>query len=76
MSLDASEQERRDAMLDCFVTQRATLAPFFASREERFRAAPDYDFTAPPAERIYYDGFDWNMTGTRWRALAAEALRC
>jgi LmbE family N-acetylglucosaminyl deacetylase len=76
VTLDRSERMLRERMLGCFVTQHATLAPFAALHEERFRRAPDYDFTRPPAERSYYDGFDWNMTSARWCKLAADTLRC
>ena len=74
--LSAGEQVRRDAMLACFTTQRTTLASFFGMREARFRPAPRYDFTRPPAARAYYDSFEWGMTSARWCALAADALRC
>lgn len=74
--LTEAERARREAMLDCFRTQGATLAPFRGKAEERFRPAPRYDFTQPPASRIYYDRFDWGMTSARWCELAAEALRC
>lgn len=41
---------------------------------ERFREAPEYDFTQPPHEgRLHYEYFDWGMTGDRWRSLASEA---
>lgn len=76
LTLDASERMLRDAMLGCFVTQHATLAPFLALQDQRFRKAPGYDFTRPPAERIYYDGFNWNMTSARWRELVADTARC
>jgi LmbE family N-acetylglucosaminyl deacetylase len=43
---------------------------------ERFRAAPVYDFTRPPhSGKLYYEHFDWGVTGERWRLLAEEALR-
>jgi LmbE family N-acetylglucosaminyl deacetylase len=74
--LNNNERNRRDSMLACFATQRATLAPFFGIEVERFRAAPRYDFTRPPAPRVYYEGFDWGMTSARWCSLAAAALRC
>lgn len=74
--LTDEECERRDAMLACFKTQRATLAPFFGLREERFRIAPRYDFTRPATSRMYYDDFDWGMTSAKWCELATKALRC
>ena len=71
LSLTASEAARKRAMLDCFVTQRATLAPFCAAVEP-FRPAPAYDFTQPPHPgTLHYERYDWGMTGARWRELAA-----
>ena len=75
IALTAEEQARKRRMLDCFITQRATLAPF-GTRHEAFRPAPHYDFTEPPHPgRLHYENFAWGMTGQRWRALAA-ASRC
>jgi LmbE family N-acetylglucosaminyl deacetylase len=74
--LNPDEIARRQAMLACFATQGAGLGPFSGLSHERFRAAPVYDFTRPPAARIYYDGSGWGPTSERWCALAAEALRC
>ena len=76
VALHAAELARREAMLACFATQRATLAPFLGLTGERFRAAPAYDFTRPPAARVYYDRFNWGMRSPRWCALAAHALAC
>jgi LmbE family N-acetylglucosaminyl deacetylase len=43
---------------------------------ECYRAAPVYDFTQAPHEgTLYYEHFDWGVTGDRWRLLAGEALR-
>lgn len=62
------------AMLSCFSTQAKTLAPFGVDLE-RFRAAPDYAFADPPhAGPLYYEMFDWGMTGTRWCSLASQAM--
>ena len=47
VTLTPEERAAKRAMLDAFVTQRATLAPFGVERE-LFRAAPRYDFTRPP----------------------------
>ncbi len=68
--LDAREQEAKRAMMACFATQQATLAPFGTAREA-FRAAPAYDFSAPPHPGVlHYERHDWGMTGARWRSLA------
>jgi N-acetylglucosamine malate deacetylase 2 len=76
VALTEAECARREAMLACFATQRAILAPFFGWAEERFRPAPSYDFTRPACARTYYDGFDWGISSDRWCALASQALRC
>lgn len=71
-----SEEERRakGRMLDRFVTQTSVLGQF-TIQLERFRPAPDYDFTAPPHEgRLYYERFDWGMDGKKWRELASRAM--
>ena len=58
-------------MLDCFTTQRATLAAFGVVHEA-FRPAPAYNFAEPPhAGALHYEKYDWGMTGPAWRALAA-----
>ncbi len=71
IALGFAERGTRRRMLDCFVTQRATLAAFSAD-QEAFRPAPAYDFTQPPhIGTLYYEHFDWGMTGPAWRILAA-----
>jgi len=73
LSLD--EQDRKRRMRDCHASQAMTLAPF-PMDVERFRAAPAYDFTAPPhAGMLLYEMYDWGMDGARWRTLARSALR-
>ena len=60
-------------MLDAFATQREVLAhmPF---APDTLRIAPACDFTRPPhPERLFYEGFDWGMTGPRFCALAGAA---
>jgi len=73
--LTAEARQRKQQMFDCFLSQNEMLRNFELN-EERFRIAPSYDFTQPPHEdRLFYDNFDWGMTGPRWRELAREALR-
>jgi LmbE family N-acetylglucosaminyl deacetylase len=68
-------QMQKKQMLACFATQQSFLASF-PTTHERFRDAPYYDFTAPPHEGIlYYENFDWGVTGAQWRELAAAAAR-
>jgi len=71
VTLDAAEQARKRAMLGCFMTQHATLAPFGCTHET-FRPAPAYAFDRPPHDGIlHYERHDWGMTGAEWRMLAA-----
>jgi LmbE family N-acetylglucosaminyl deacetylase len=73
--LAPEQQAVKRRMLDCFASQRHVLERFPCDRE-RFRRAPARDFTRPPHEgRLQYEGFPWGMTGERFRALAAGALR-
>ncbi|MHB9027857.1 MAG: PIG-L deacetylase family protein, partial [Candidatus Latescibacterota bacterium] len=67
-----SERERnvKERMMNCFKTQRNMLANFPVSIE-RFRPAPLYDFTAPPhGGKLFYEQYDWGMTGGEWRSNA------
>ncbi len=73
--LPAGRRETKRRMLDCFVTQKRMLEQFPVD-EERYRPAPAYDFTeAPHPGRLFYENFDWGITGGEWRRLAGEALR-
>jgi N-acetylglucosamine malate deacetylase 2 len=72
-SLSPEEQKRKQLLIECFTTQRATLSSFSLT-EERFRIAPDYDFTRPPHPApVFYDQFPWGMTSDRFCKLAGEA---
>lgn len=74
IELSAEERALKRRMLDCYTTQRRVLDAFPVG-VERFRVAPRYGFTrAPHAGTLWYERFDWGMTGARWRDLAAAAL--
>lgn len=71
-----SEEQRafKRRMYDCYVTQHHMLR-LFPVEVERFRPAPHYDFERAPHEgQLFYEMFEWGMTGPRWRNLAREAL--
>ena len=71
--LNAQEKAAKQALLDCFPTQRETLR-YFDLSVERYRVAPAYDFTQPPHQgELFYERFPWGMTGSRFRQLAALA---
>ncbi|MFN7997256.1 MAG: PIG-L family deacetylase [Bryobacteraceae bacterium] len=64
---------RKKRMLDCFLTQQDTLRQLRTVREP-FRRAPEYCFLEPPHPgRLFYEQFDWGVTGAQWRELAQEA---
>jgi LmbE family N-acetylglucosaminyl deacetylase len=72
-TLSPEEQRRKQAMIQCFTTQRDTLA-YFSLAEERYRIAPQYEFTQPPHPApVWYDKFPWGMTSDRFCQLAGEA---
>jgi LmbE family N-acetylglucosaminyl deacetylase len=74
-TLSPKEQKRKRELLDCFVSQRETLAQFGTERE-RFRIAPEYDFTrAPHTGRLFYENYDWGLTGARFRELVTVGAR-
>ncbi|MBP7611054.1 MAG: hypothetical protein KA760_16275, partial [Steroidobacteraceae bacterium] len=71
--LSPAELERKAAMVRCYRSQVEVLSSFPKS-PERFRLAPDYDFTRPPHPGIlHYESLGW-MPGTEWRRLASLAL--
>ena len=68
----AEERVRKQALIDCFDTQRETLR-IFPLDHELFRIAPDYDFDEPPhSPPLSYDHFPWGMTSQRFCELARE----
>ena len=68
--LDASDRERVERAIAAHATQ-AVMFGAWRPEAERWRAAPPYDFTAPPpGEAPLYDGFGWPLTSARWRELA------
>jgi LmbE family N-acetylglucosaminyl deacetylase len=74
LELTAEERALKQRMLDQYRTQRGVLQ-YFPVAVERLRVAPRYDFTRPPHPgTLWYERFDWGVTGARWRQLAALAL--
>lgn len=71
--LTVHEQERKQKLIDCFVTQRQTLQLLTCEREQ-FRIASAYDFTRPPhIGPVYYDAHPWGMTSQHFCELARAA---
>ena len=68
--LSPHEQDFKRRLLACYVSQSQTLR-IFSTAVERFRVAPNYDFTQPPHEgRLFYEHFNWGVTGELWREMA------
>ncbi len=74
VSFTEAERAAKRRMLACYTTQARVLEAF-SVEQERYRAAPRYDFTRPPHEgTLQYESLGWRMTGARWRELARKAL--
>ena len=74
MVLSPEQRELKRALLACHPSQQAVLAAF-PVRLERFRVAPHYDFIRPPhVGRLYYEQFDWGISGSEWRKEARSAV--
>lgn len=72
--LSNEERARKDRMIRAFESQARALK-VFSAEFETFREAPEYDFNAPPHPgRLFYEGFDWGVTGGLWRKRAAKAM--
>jgi LmbE family N-acetylglucosaminyl deacetylase len=73
--LSAPERDLKRDLIACHASQRETISRFPVD-VERFRVAPRYDFAQPPHPgKLFYELFDWGMTGDRFRALAADAVK-
>lgn len=71
--LDAPTLTAKQEMLAAFTTQRQTLLLLDADLE-RFRIAPDYDFTIlPNGGDLLYERFDWGLSGETWLSLVHDA---
>ena len=77
VALSAEDRARKRRMLDCFASQRTTIAPFLPRIDvERFRPAPPYRFSSPPHPGLLqYERIGWPTKGETWRAHAKETLR-
>lgn len=74
LRLTASQRAAKQRLFDCYPTQARTLAQL-GLEAERFRPAPRYDFArAPHPGALWYERFDWGVTGKEWRKYAAAAL--
>ncbi len=73
--LSGEQREQKRAIFACYASQKGVLEQFPLEREP-LRAAPEYDFSLPPhSGTLYYEHFDWGVTGAEWRVLATQAFR-
>lgn len=73
--LSNGERERKERMIRAFESQGDALK-VFTTEFETFREAPEYDFNAPPHPgRLFYESFDWGVTGPLWRKRASKAMK-
>ena len=80
--LSEAERARKAAMFATYASQRRVLDGFVIN-QERFRIAPEYDFSCPPHKgKLWYECMAWPTTGQQWRAtawqkiLAVQELSC
>lgn len=74
LQLSPAELARKREAIEAFESQRDTLA-LFPVEPERFRRAPDYDFTkAAPPGRALYDLYGWVITSEGWRSAVSEPV--
>jgi N-acetylglucosamine malate deacetylase 2 len=74
LALDDEQVRLKRALFECYKTQDSVLREFPIG-VEKFRCAPEYDFTLPPhSGRLFYESLPWGITGAEWRQKAAMAL--
>jgi len=72
--LDPADRDRIGRAIAAHATQSSVVGSWRPDAE-RWRAAPDYDFTAPPPPGdSLYDRFGWAITSARWRELARQEI--
>ncbi|MGH9514134.1 MAG: PIG-L deacetylase family protein [Terriglobales bacterium] len=72
--LSNEDRERKRRMMDAHASQRLVLESFPIDHE-RFRFAPEYNFSEPPhSGKLWYECMGWPMTAVRWCELATSAL--
>ena len=70
-ALSPAESARIDAALRAHASQSHVFGDWRPAYE-RWRAAPAYDFSAPPPpDEALYDDYGWTMTTGRWREIVA-----
>lgn len=71
--LSDEEKLLKADMLKEFYTQRDSIQ-YFELEKEVFRLAPEYNYRIPPHDGLlYYENFNWGITGKEWRKLVNES---
>jgi LmbE family N-acetylglucosaminyl deacetylase len=74
-TLTDEERALKRRMFDCYASQRNIL-DWFTISSEKFRRAPDYDFSQPPHQgQLMYERHNWGIDGASWREHAARAFQ-
>lgn len=73
VKLSTSERYLKQVAFTVYRSQAKVLESF-PTDIERFRLAPKYNFRSPPHRGpLFYERFDWGVSGAEWRELAARA---
>jgi N-acetylglucosamine malate deacetylase 2 len=74
LQLTAIDRDHKRKMFDAYASQSLVLGAF-ETTQERWRKAPEYDFSRPPHEgKLWYECMGWPMTGEEWCAMATESI--
>jgi N-acetylglucosamine malate deacetylase 2 len=74
IDLNEAQREIKRKMMAAHASQKLVLQ-YFETKHERYRRAPQYDFTRPPHEgKLWYECMNWKMTSKQWCAIAREAM--
>lgn len=73
VALDGDARARKRAMMAAYASQARVLAHFGVG-VERFRRAPHYDFTRPPAATVWYERLGWGVAAADVCAAARDAI--
>lgn len=74
IELTSAQRAHKRRLLSVHASQAAMLCDVPLDHE-RLRVAPRYDFSQPPHNgRLFYENFDWGITGEQWRRAAALAI--
>ncbi len=73
-SLTDTQRHAKQRTLANYMSQQPVLSQF-PLQTEPIRIAPAYDFRKPPHRgKLYYENFDWGISGAVWRRKARQAM--